>query len=159
MSIRSRALDLLTGMVTKRNLIAVIGQLMTRLESAEADYADQLVEKIVAMCCQVFFLSFFLSLFLSFFLFFSLLLELTIDPLPLPLKFSQDNYSLITDFEWYLSILVELTHIKGTAHGKLISNQLLDVTVRVKAIRTIAVGHMVFFFFFFFFFFPLSLFF
>ena len=58
-SIRSRALDLLTGMVTKRNLIAVIAQLMTRLESAEADYADQLVEKIVAMCCQVFLLLFF----------------------------------------------------------------------------------------------------
>uniref|UniRef100_A0A4W2G2M4 AP-3 complex subunit delta-1 n=1 Tax=Bos indicus x Bos taurus TaxID=30522 RepID=A0A4W2G2M4_BOBOX len=55
---------------------------------------------------------------------------------------SQSNYQHITNFEWYISILVELTRLEGTRHGHLIAAQMLDVAIRVKAIRRFAVAQM-----------------
>ncbi|TKS74721.1 AP-3 complex subunit delta-1 [Collichthys lucidus] len=55
---------------------------------------------------------------------------------------SQSNYQYITNFEWYISILVELTRLEGTRHGHLIASQMLDVAIRVKAIRVFAVAQM-----------------
>ncbi|XP_067824413.1 AP-3 complex subunit delta-1 isoform X2 [Heptranchias perlo] len=55
---------------------------------------------------------------------------------------SQSNYQYITNFEWYISILVELTRLEGTRHGHLIAAQMLDVAIRVKAIRAFAVSQM-----------------
>lgn len=55
---------------------------------------------------------------------------------------SQSNYQHITNFEWYISILVELTRLEGTRHGHLIAAQMLDVAIRVKAIRKFAVSQM-----------------
>lgn len=43
----------------------------------------------------------------------------------------------------YISVLVDLTRIYGTHHGKLIASQLLDVAVRVQSIRHFAVQQMV----------------
>ena len=56
---------------------------------------------------------------------------------------SQDNYIYLTDFEWYISVLVELTRVHGTKHGKRISDQLMDVCIRVKIIREYGVLSMV----------------
>lgn len=42
----------------------------------------------------------------------------------------------------YISILVELTRLEGTRHGHLIAAQMLDVAIRVKAIRAFAVSQM-----------------
>lgn len=42
----------------------------------------------------------------------------------------------------YISILVELTRLEGTRHGHLIASQMLDVAIRVKAIRIFAVAQM-----------------
>lgn len=55
---------------------------------------------------------------------------------------SQDNYSFIADFDWYISTLVDLSHLRGLTHGKLISDQLIDVSVRVDSIRQFAVNKM-----------------
>jgi AP-3 complex subunit delta len=55
---------------------------------------------------------------------------------------SQKNYQYVTDFEWYLEVLMELTHVKGSRFGKLISAQFLDVATRVHVIRPLAVHHM-----------------
>ena len=41
-----------------------------------------------------------------------------------------------------MSVLVELTRIEGTQHGKLIAAQLLDVAVRVQAVRNVCVARM-----------------
>lgn len=41
-----------------------------------------------------------------------------------------------------MSVLVELTRIEGTQHGKLIASQMLDVAIRVQAIRHFAVSQM-----------------
>ena len=48
----------------------------------------------------------------------------------------------ITNFEWYISVLVQLTRVEGTKHGGLIAAQLLDIPVRVKVIRPAAVVQM-----------------
>lgn len=46
------------------------------------------------------------------------------------------------NFEWYVSILVELAKMKGTHHGKLLANQMMDVAIRVVSIRKFAVSQM-----------------
>nr|XP_020636445.1 AP-3 complex subunit delta-1 isoform X2 [Pogona vitticeps] len=105
-SIRLRALDLLYGMVSKKNLMEIVKKLMIHVDKAEGTtYRDELLTKIIDIC-------------------------------------SQSNYQYITNFEWYISILVELTRLEGTRHGHLIASQMLDVAIRVKAIRRFAVSQM-----------------
>ncbi|XP_066551278.1 AP-3 complex subunit delta-1 isoform X1 [Amia ocellicauda] len=105
-SIRLRALDLLYGMVSKKNLMEIVKKLMLHVDKAEGTtYRDELLTKIIDIC-------------------------------------SQSNYQYITNFEWYISILVELTRLEGTRHGHLIASQMLDVAIRVKAIRSFAVSQM-----------------
>eukprot|EP00062_Callorhinchus_milii_P013505 gi/632961682/ref/XP_007896896.1/ PREDICTED: AP-3 complex subunit delta-1 [Callorhinchus milii] len=105
-SIRLRALDLLYGMVSKKNLMEIVKKLMIHVDKAEGTtYRDELLTKIIDIC-------------------------------------SQSNYQYITNFEWYISILVELTRLEGTRHGHLIAAQMLDVAIRVKAIRMFAVSQM-----------------
>ncbi|XP_012280988.1 AP-3 complex subunit delta-1 [Orussus abietinus] len=102
-SIRLRALDLLYGMVSKKNLMEIVRKLMVHMDKAEGTtYRDELLSKIIQIC-------------------------------------SQNNYQFITYFEWYISVLVELTKMEGTKHGQLVATQLLDVTIRVQAIRKFAV--------------------
>lgn len=105
-SIRLRALDLLYGMVSKKNLMEIVKKLMIHVDKAEGSvYRDELLAKILEIC-------------------------------------SQNNYQYIINFEWYVSILVELTRIEGTKHGNLIASQMLDVAIRVKAIRPFAARQM-----------------
>ena len=49
-TIRTRALELLTGMATRKNLKELIGQLMKHVQLAEGNYKTELVGKIVFMC-------------------------------------------------------------------------------------------------------------
>eukprot|EP01117_Protostelium_nocturnum_P002810 TRINITY_DN13730_c0_g1_i1.p1 TRINITY_DN13730_c0_g1~~TRINITY_DN13730_c0_g1_i1.p1 ORF type:complete len:1096 (-),score=278.81 TRINITY_DN13730_c0_g1_i1:141-3428(-) len=105
-TIRLRALDLLEGMVNKRNLPEVIGKLLEQIEKAEVRaYKDAMVEKIISIC-------------------------------------SKNSYQHITDFEWYISVLIQLSHTPGIQFGSSISNQILDVAVRVKVVRPYAVQSM-----------------
>lgn len=48
---------------------------------------------------------------------------------------SHNNYQFVASFEWYVSVLVELTRMEGTRHGKLLAGQMLDVAIRVESIR------------------------
>lgn len=48
----------------------------------------------------------------------------------------------MVNFEWYVSILIELTKMKGTQHGRLLADRMMDVAIRVAAIRPFAVGQM-----------------
>ena len=54
-----------------------------------------------------------------------------------------ENYKFITDFGWYLDVLIKLTHVEGTKHGKLIGAQLMDVSIRVKVVRAAACKQLV----------------
>ena len=48
---------------------------------------------------------------------------------------SRDKYAFLTDFAWYLSVLVDLATVQGEHHGKLVADQLMDVVVRVEPVR------------------------
>lgn len=106
-SIRLRALDLLYGMVSKKNLMEIVRQLLEHIELAEGtSYRDELLYKIVEIC-------------------------------------SQGSYQYITNFEWFVTVLVELIQLASNSkHGAIIAAQLLDVVVRVQAIREFAVNEM-----------------
>lgn len=104
-TLRTRALELLTGMVTKKNLIELINQLMVHVDQAEGSYRDELVGKIMFMC-------------------------------------SRDKYAQMTDFSWYISILVKLSYVQDTSHGDLIASQIMDVSMRVLPVRVYAVRQM-----------------
>ena len=52
-SIRLRALDLLYGMVSRKNLMEIVKKLMTHMDKAEGTtYRDELMFKIVQICQQ-----------------------------------------------------------------------------------------------------------
>merc|ERR1719466_78975 len=107
-SIRLRALDLLSGMVSKKNLMEIVKKLMTHMAKAEGTtYRDELLNKIIQICCQ-------------------------------------NDYQYISNFEWYVTVLVELSQMDGGGggHGRILSEQMLDVTIRVQAIRPFATQQM-----------------
>jgi AP-3 complex subunit delta-1 len=56
---------------------------------------------------------------------------------------SRDTYANVTDFEWYLSVLVDLAYIASVDVGLQIRDQLVDIVGRVKAARRYAVKLMV----------------
>merc|ERR1712106_1313663 len=107
-SIRLRALDLLSGMVSKKNLMEIVKKLMTHMSKAEGTtYRDELLSKIIQIC-------------------------------------SQNDYQYISNFEWYVSVLVELSQMEGGGggHGKILAQQMMDVAIRVQAIRPFATQQM-----------------
>lgn len=81
-SIRLRALDLLYGMVSKKNLMEIVRRLLGHMERAEGSaYRDELLFKVIEIC-------------------------------------SQGSYQYVTNFEWYLTVLVELIQLEaGSKHG------------------------------------------
>lgn len=83
-SIRLRALDLLYGMVSKKNLMEIVRRLLGHMERAEGStYRDELLFKVIEIC-------------------------------------SQGSYQYVTNFEWYLTVLVELIQLEsGSKHGML----------------------------------------
>ena len=104
-TIKTRALELLTGMVTKQNLEELIHKLLRHVVTAKGMYRDELIQKIIFM-------------------------------------YSRDKCTYLSDFAWYLSVLVDLATIQGNRHGELVALQLMDVAVRVAPVRPFAVEHM-----------------
>merc|ERR1719394_927761 len=107
-SIRLRALDLLSGMVSKKNLMEIVRKLMNHMAKAEGTtYRDELLNKIIQICCQ-------------------------------------NDYQYISNFEWYVSVLVELSQMDGGggSQSKILAEQMMDVTIRVQAIRQFSTQQM-----------------
>jgi AP-3 complex subunit delta-1 len=52
---------------------------------------------------------------------------------------SQNTYDNVADFEWYLSVLVDLAHASNVNIGAQICDQLVDVVGCVRATRSYAV--------------------
>lgn len=134
-SIRMRALDLVTALVNRNNLQPIVQQLLSHLvqshtsapsavqslsqhvvpsipskapsaPSQSAAYRLVLSQSIISMCSNL-------------------------------------TYDNVTDFEWYLSVLVDLTYISNVDIGAQICDQLVDVVGRVRAARAYAVKLMV----------------
>nr|QHN70698.1 garnet [Limenitis arthemis astyanax] len=99
-SIRLRALGLLYGMVSKRNLMEIVKKLMVHMERAEGTlYRDELLTRMIEIC-------------------------------------AQNNYQHVVDFEWYITVLAELTEMETSSkHGCMIAAQLTEVGARVAQTR------------------------
>lgn len=54
----------------------------------------------------------------------------------------KDKYSLVDDFAWYASILLELAVMQGSKHGSDVANQLIEISLRVDTVRPFAVDQM-----------------
>ncbi|KAF7720863.1 AP-3 complex subunit delta-1 [Apophysomyces ossiformis] len=121
LSIRLRALDLVVGMVNRKNLIDIVKRLVAHLvpstslstpsslqeSSAVLDpiYRTDIINRIIFIC-------------------------------------SQNQYQNVTNFEWYISTLVGITYASGVNVGDILTGQLMDVSVRVKSVRPFAVQQM-----------------
>lgn len=135
-SIRMRALDLLSALVNRDNLQSIVQQLLSHLVKPESSaipsavqslsqhivpstpakspgapsqstaYRLVLSQRIMTMC-------------------------------------SQNTYDNVSDFEWYLSVLVDLAYVSNVDIGTQIRDQLVDVVGRVRAARSYAVKLMV----------------
>ena len=106
-TIRMRALDLITSMVNQRNVVAIVRRMSDHLQQSEGVYREHVLQRILQIG-------------------------------------AQDNYSYIVDFEWYISVLVELTHLTGASlhNARAITHQLTDVSIRVPGVRRYAVAAM-----------------
>ena len=70
-TIRMRALELAVGMVTKKNIMALVSKLNEQIARHEGDYKNELIKKVIEVC-------------------------------------GQNNYEYISNFEWYLRVLMDL---------------------------------------------------
>ncbi|KAJ7897229.1 Adaptor protein complex AP-3 delta subunit [Mycena olivaceomarginata] len=100
-SIRMRALDLVSAMVSPTSLQSIVQQVLSHLVPDTSSSAL----RILTMC-------------------------------------SQSMYENVTNFEWYLSVLVDLAHVANVDIGSQIRDQLVDVVGRVKGVRRYAVKLM-----------------
>ncbi|KIK25351.1 hypothetical protein PISMIDRAFT_9708 [Pisolithus microcarpus 441] len=108
-SIRMRALELVTALVNKHNLQAIVQQLFSHLVQPQTlipSAVQSLSQHHTTLC-------------------------------------SDSMYDNVTNFEWDLSVLVDLTYISGVDVGAQIHDQLVDVVERVWAVRAYAVKLMV----------------
>ncbi|KAI0354633.1 Ap3d1 protein [Trametes cingulata] len=137
-SIRMRALDLVSAMVSRHNLQPIIQQLLAHLaksESTALPSASQALSQFASSSTaptakpgvspsQ------------------SPAYRLTLAQRILALG-SQDVYDNVTDFEWYISVLVDLAYVARVNIGAEIREQLVDITGRVRGARRYAVQFMV----------------
>lgn len=132
LSIRMRAMDLLSAMVDRNNLQTIVQHLLSQLnpqqDSTQAAASEALLRAAAG--------------------------SPAIAPSHLSLAYrldvcrriiemcSREMYSNISDFEWYLSVLVDLAYVAGVNVDEDITSQILDVVVRVRAVRAFAVRLM-----------------
>ena len=115
-SIRTRALDLVSTLMNQKSLFGIVKRLVVHLTSSasplftrgEVQYRSKVVSTIVKEC-------------------------------------SKDNYGCMTNFEWYVTVLCDLAMFKGLLRstGKMLGDQLLDICVRVAEIRPFAINILV----------------
>ncbi|RKP27756.1 Clathrin/coatomer adaptor, adaptin-like protein [Syncephalis pseudoplumigaleata] len=122
LSIRIRALDLVVVLATKRTLMDIVKRLMLQLIPYFMDSPVHMLH----------------------------------DPDFLPLSplyrtsviehivqmCSQSAYAYVVNFEWYIAVLMDLSRVTGVQVGTLLSEQLIDVAVRVQSVRGYCVRMM-----------------
>ncbi|KAF9469633.1 Ap3d1 protein [Collybia nuda] len=136
-SIRMRALDLVSAMVNRDNLQSIVQQLLSHLvtdpsSSTLPTAAQSLAQHTVPTSPtsakpQITGHSPAYRLVLS-----QRILNIC----------SQSTYDNVTNFEWYISVLVDLAHVANVDVGEEIRDQLVDVVGRVRAARRYAVKLM-----------------
>lgn len=132
LSIRMRALDLLSAMANENNLQSIVQQLLAHLVNPNSsDTVSSAVEALAAAS------------------------SATQQPASFPVQYSSsyrttlatrilelcsaDMYANVSDFEWYVSVLVDLAYVARAPVGATIRDQLMDIVVRVRQVRRFAV--------------------
>ncbi|KAF8167541.1 adaptin N terminal region-domain-containing protein [Crassisporium funariophilum] len=137
-SIRMRALDLVSAMVDSTNIQSIVQQLLAHLvpessASALPSAAQSLAQNVAASAPNT--------------------PKAFVSPTQSPgyrlilsqrilAMCSQSTYENITNFEWYISVLVDLAHVANVDVGVEIRDQLVDVVGRVRGARRYAVKLM-----------------
>ncbi|KAF7302704.1 AP-3 complex subunit delta [Mycena chlorophos] len=137
-SIRLRALDLVSAMVTPHNLQSIVQQILSHLVADSSSNslptaAQSLAQQAVPASPTS--------------------IKPHISPSQSPAYrlvlaqriltiCSQSLYENVVNFEWYLSVLVDLAHVANVDVGAQIRDQLVDVVGRVKGVRRYAVKLM-----------------
>ncbi|GJJ70128.1 AP-3 complex subunit delta [Entomortierella parvispora] len=119
-SIRMRTLDLIVGMANKKNLTEIVKRLISHLlPPNETDIVANTASSAL------------------------------MDPVyradiirRIVFICSQNSYANITNFEWYLAVLSDLTNVAGVNVGEILMQQFMDVGVRVKSVRSYTVKLM-----------------
>ncbi|PWN32309.1 Adaptor protein complex AP-3 delta subunit [Meira miltonrushii] len=134
LSIRFRALDLVSGMASRENFVDIVEQQLRYLDpsktvpkppsAAQALRQAMQANGAVANAPSTSWITA------------SYRLEIINRILDLG---SQDTYTNIVDFEWYVDVLVRLQQLAGNAVGFRIQEQLIDISARVRAIRPHAI--------------------
>lgn len=156
MSIRSRALDLVEGMVDRTSLEIVVERLMGHLISSPSSTtggkgsitAAQLLQQASTSKPSTPTTPILLST--SY--------KISLISLILRMCSTNSTYSNVSNFNWYIDILVQLSYIAATLSlslpsssstlsnspslGKQLKNDLIDVSARVRAIRNYSVEKM-----------------
>ncbi|KIJ66444.1 hypothetical protein HYDPIDRAFT_87029 [Hydnomerulius pinastri MD-312] len=135
-SIRMRALDLVSALVTRDNLQSIVQQVLSHLvqpetsavPSAVQSLSQHIVPSVPSKAPSAPSQSSAYRLVLS-----QRIMSMC----------SSSTYDSVTDFEWYLSVLVDLAYISNVDIGAQIRDQLVDVVGRVRAARSYAVKLMV----------------
>lgn len=101
-TIRSSALRVISGLVSKKDLKEVVVRILDHVPAADTAYRNELSDVVLKIC-------------------------------------RREKYALVSDFSWYLNVLVELARVPGSTHGKEIAFQITDIACRVEAMREDAV--------------------
>ncbi|KZT27607.1 Adaptor protein complex AP-3 delta subunit [Neolentinus lepideus HHB14362 ss-1] len=133
-SIRMRALDLVSAMVNRSNLQSIVQRLLDHLTKPETTIFNSAAQSLAQVAGSR---------------------STTSSILPLQSKAyrlalaqriisicSESTYANVTDFEWYLSVLVDLIYVASVDVGTALRDQLMDVVARVRGARRYAVQLM-----------------
>jgi AP-3 complex subunit delta-1 len=136
-SIRMRSLELLSAMVTKDSLQSIVQQLLSYLVRPDSTpfpaAAPSLTDAITSPSSEGTGLTLLPAQLSSY--------RLTLVQRLLAMC-SHDTYDNIEDFQWYLSVLLDLTYVASVNVGEQIKDQLVDIVARVKAVKRWAVELM-----------------
>ncbi|KAG0055972.1 AP-3 complex subunit delta [Gryganskiella cystojenkinii] len=120
-SIRMRTLDLIVGMANKKNLTEIVKRLISHLLPANNETEPAANTAATALMDPTY----------------------RADIIRRIVSIcSQNSYANITNFEWYLAVLSDLTNVAGVNVGELLMQQFMDVGVRVKSVRSYTVKLM-----------------
>ncbi|KAI8914135.1 adaptin N terminal region-domain-containing protein [Gorgonomyces haynaldii] len=114
-TIRARALDIIYGMVDASNIFGIVKHLLVHLASSLTSDTNAPSEEIQ---------------------------DRTLVARKIVQACSKDTFVNITNFEWYITVLVDLGYCKNVVIGPLIRDQLIDVCSRVREVRPFAVQAM-----------------
>ncbi|KAI0271465.1 Ap3d1 protein [Gloeopeniophorella convolvens] len=136
-SIRLRALDLLSAMVTRDNLQSIVQQLLSYLVRPELSSLPAAAQSLVRNFTSSPPDGVGLSLAPTQVSSYRLLISERIIAMC-----SHDTYDNVVDFQWYLSVLLDLTYVASVEVGNQIKDQLVDVVARVRGVKRWAVELM-----------------